>query len=705
MQPPIKGRGTADNREGRFESRHIEAVEDGWWRDEEIRAPATEVKAEVARSIIAHNSSPDIPFNQSINPYRGCEHGCVYCADGDTKILMANGSTKILGDLQVGDEIFGTVRRGWYRRYVKTRVLAHWRTRKPAYRVTLADGTEIIVSGDHRLLTERGWKFITGAEQGDERRPHLTTGNKLMGFGRISSPVPERDAREYRRGYLCGVIRGDGHLGVYRCARAGRPDEHQYRFRLAMIDNEALERTGQYLREFGIGTDRFLFQKERPNRQRSEAIRTSVRASIQAIGRLIQWPERRENDWIHGFVAGIFDAEGSFSGGILRIANTDGRIIEATTSSLAHLGFDAVVENARVDTPKPMRYVRIRGGLRENLRFFRFFNPSISRKRDISGQAVKSRADLGVVEIEPLEGERDLFDITTGTGDFIANGVVSHNCYARPTHAYVNLSAGLDFETKLFYKSNGAELLESELSKRNYRPETIHIGASTDPYQPIEREHRITRALLEVLWRSRHPFTITTKSHLVLRDLDLLQDLAKENLCYVMVSLTTLDEDLKRGLEPRAPSPAARLKAIAGLAKAGVPVGVLAAPMIPALNDHELERILEAAAGAGADVAGYVLLRLPFEVKDLFESWLRAHVPLRAEHVLSRIRATRGGELNDPRFGSRFKGRGVEAQLLTQRFEIACRRFQLNRRRQSDLNTKAFRVPVGAGGQLTLDGI
>jgi DNA repair photolyase len=605
MQPPIKGRGTGDNREGRFETRHIEAVEDGWWRDEEIRAPATEVRAEVARSIIAHNSSPDIPFNQSINPYRGCEHGCIYCADGDTKILMANGSTKVLGDLQVGDEIFGTVRRGWYRRYTKTRVLAHWRTRKPAYRVTLADGTEIIVSGDHRLLTERGWKFITGAEQGSERRPHLATGNKLMGFGRISSPVPER------------------------C----------------------------------------------------------------------------ERDWMHGFVAGIFDAEGSFSDGILRFANTDGRIIEAITSSLAHLGFDAVLENARVDTPKPIRYVRIRGGLPENLRFFRFFNPSISRKLDISGQAVKSRADLGVVEIEPLEGERDLFDITTGTGDFIANGVVSHNCYARPTHAYVNLSAGLDFETKLFYKSNGAELLESELSKRNYRPETIHIGASTDPYQPIEREHRITRGLLEVLWRFRHPFTITTKSHLVLRDLDLLQDLAKENLCYVMISLTTLDEDLKRGLEPRAPSPAARLKAIAGLAKAGVPVGVLAAPMIPALNDHELERILEAAAGAGADVAGYVLLRLPFEVKDLFESWLRAHVPLRAEHVLSRIRATRGGELNDPRFGARFKGRGVEAQLLAQRFEIACRRFQLNRRRHSDLNIKAFRVPVGAGGQLTLDGL
>jgi DNA repair photolyase len=709
MQSPIKGRGTGDNREGRFESRHVEATEDGWWREEEIRAPATEVRAEIARSIIAHNNSPDLPFSQSINPYRGCEHGCIYCADGSTAILMADGGTKMLADLTVGDEIFGTARRGWYRRYVRTRVLAHWQTRKRAYRITLADGTAVIVSGDHRLLTDRGWKFITGSQQGHERRPHLSTGNQLLGFGMVSSSapqsVPHRDTREYRRGYLCGVIRGDGHPAVYRCARAGRSNGDQHRFRLAMIDNEALERAGQYLGEFGVGTDRFLFQKERTNRQRMEAIRTGARASIEAIGRLIQWPERCARDWMHGFIAGIFDAEGSFSDGILRIANTDGRIIDATTSSLAHLGFDAVVDKSRMDTPKPVRYVRIRGGLREHLRFFRFCNPSIGRKRDISGQSVKSGADLRVVGIEPLSGERDLFDITTGTGDFVANGVISHNCYARPTHSYVNLSAGLDFETKLFYKDNAAELLESELSKRHYRAETIHLGASTDPYQPIEREHRVTRRLLEVLWRFRHPVTIITKSHLVLRDLDLLQQMAKERLCYVMVSLTTLDEDLKRGLEPRAPSPAARLKAIAGLAQAAVPVGVLAAPMIPALNDHELERILEAAADAGADVAGYVLLRLPYEVKDLFESWLRTHVPLRAEHVLSRIRAMRGGELNDPRFGARFKGTGVEARLLAQRFEIACRRFKLNRSRQVDLNTKAFRVPGDAGGQLSLEGL
>ncbi len=278
-------------------------------------------------------------------------------------------------------------------------------------------------------------------------------------------------------------------------------------------------------------------------------------------------------------------------------------------------------------------------------------------------------------------------------------------CYARPTHAYLNLSPGLDFETRLFYKSNAAEVLERELARPGYRPEVIHIGASTDPYQPIERDTRVTRGILEVLLRYRHPCTVITKGHLVLRDLDLLGALAKERLCRVMISLTTLDEALKRGLEPRAPSPAARLKAIAGLAQAGVPVGVFAAPMIPALNDHELERILEAAAGAGASVAAYVLLRLPREVEALFEDWLRAHAPLRAEHVLARVRAMRGGQLNDSRFGTRFKGEGVEAGLLARRFEVARRRLNLGRGRDEELNLGAFRVPPRTGDQLAFEGL
>lgn len=278
-------------------------------------------------------------------------------------------------------------------------------------------------------------------------------------------------------------------------------------------------------------------------------------------------------------------------------------------------------------------------------------------------------------------------------------------CFARPSHGYLNLSAGLDFETKLFYKENAVGLLEGELSRRGYRPDAINLGANTDPYQPIERRHRLTRGILEVLLRFRHPVTIVTKGHLVLRDLDLLQRLAADRLCRVMISLTTLDTELKRGLEPRAPSPQARLKAIEGLANAGVPVGVLAAPMIPALNDHELEGILQCAADAGAGSAAYTLLRLPYEVKELFERWLRDHRPLRAAHVLSRIKAMRGGGLSDSRFGERFTGEGVEAALLARRFEIACRRLGLGVGEKQRLNTAAFRVPVAAGGQLRLDGL
>ena len=273
-------------------------------------------------------------------------------------------------------------------------------------------------------------------------------------------------------------------------------------------------------------------------------------------------------------------------------------------------------------------------------------------------------------------------------------------CFARPTHAYLNLSPGLDFETRLFYKANAVELLERELSAPGYVPSVIQLGANTDPYQPIERELKLTRGLLEVLRRFGHPFTLVTKSHSVLRDVDVLVDMSKRGLCQVFVSLTTLDDELKRGLEPRAPSPVARLRAIRELSAAGVAVGVLAAPMIPAVNDHELERIITSAAQAGARGAGYVVLRLPNELKDLFEGWLRTHLPLRADHVLSRIRGMRDGRLNDAGFGSRFRGRGAEAQLLRQRFELLVRRLKLDGYPRPVLSCDQFRVPPRAGDQL-----
>jgi len=509
--PPRKGRGALSNPEGRFESKRVEVVDDGWSHDDATELPPlpTTVMAEQARSILTRNDSPDVGFDVSINPYRGCEHGCVYCMGGETRILMGDGTFKPLGELSPGDEIFGTEESGGYRRYVRTRVLAHWQTRKPAHRVQLADGTQLIASTDHRFLSENGWRFVAG-----QHRPHLTSNDTLVGFGE------------------------------------------------------------------------------------------SVRAAREVL--------------------------------------------------------------------------------------------------DDSVDAVESGAELSVAAIEPLAAERDLYDITTGTGDFIANGVVSHNCFARPTHSYVNLSPGLDFETKLFYKAGAAELLDAELRKRSYVCKPINLGASTDPYQPIEKKLKVTRSILEVLQRFRHPLTIVTKSGLVERDIDILGEMARDDLITVYVSITTLDAALKRTLEPRAPSPAARLQAVRRLRDAGVPVGVLVAPVIPAVNDAELEHIVAACAQAGAKTVGYVLLRLPYEVKDLFREWLETHMPLRAAHVMSLINSMRGGRDNDPRFGTRMKGEGPFADLIRTRFAAACRRHGLARTREVSLSTAHFRVPAPSHGQLSL---
>jgi DNA repair photolyase len=273
-------------------------------------------------------------------------------------------------------------------------------------------------------------------------------------------------------------------------------------------------------------------------------------------------------------------------------------------------------------------------------------------------------------------------------------------CYARTTHSYLDLSPGRDFETEIFYKPNAVELLRAELARPSHEPSAIAFGTNTDPYQPVERELGLTRRLLELLLEHKHAVTIVTKSALILRDLDLLRAFAEQDLAAVYVSVTTLDDELKRRMEPRTAGPKQRLATIRQLAAAGVPTGVMAAPVIPALNDHELEHILEAAAENGAGTAGYVLLRLPHEVKALFVEWLRAHYPDRAEHVLSLVRQIRGGALNDPEFGSRQRGFGPFAALLEARFEKARRRHGLTRK--IELATDKFVPPRPLRPQLDL---
>jgi DNA repair photolyase len=696
----FKGRGTLSNPVGRFERTNLEAVYDGWYTEEQPDSIATVLEPDRARGIISTNDSPDIPFEQSINPYRGCSHGCVYCIAGNTRLLMADGTTREIADIRVGDSIYGTAREGSYRRYVKTRVLAHWSVIKRAYRITLEDGTELVAGGDHRFLSDRGWKFVTGTECGAARRPHLTTATQLMGTGAFA-PSPGKNP-DYRSGYLCGLIRGDGMLGQYLLFREDGKWSEGHQARLAMSDVEALDRAQNWLNQAAVETKRFAFGASA--RRPLPAIPAQPRLSVARVHEVIAWPDLPTRSWRAGFLAGIFDAEGSYSCGILRISNTDLDILRWIRESLQALGFRFVIEPGRLGVDKSVLVVRLLGGLRECLRFFHSVDPAISRKRDISGQAVKSQAKLGVVCVEPLKGAMRLYDITTGTEDFIANGVVSHNCYARPSHAYMGLSSGLDFETRLFYKADAGRVLEQELARPGYVCKPITLGANTDPYQPDERNMKVTRAIVEVLARTRHPVSIITKGALILRDLDLLKDLARDNLVSVAVSVTTLDNDTKRVMEPRAASPQARLRAVRELNEAGVPTGVMVAPVVPAITDHEMEAILETAAQAGARWAAYVLLRLPYEIKDLFREWLMEHFPDRADHVMSLIREMRGGRENDPNFGSRMRGTGPIAELLRNRFKIACKRLDLNSAgREIPQPTHLFRPPVVAGSQFKLD--
>jgi DNA repair photolyase len=272
-------------------------------------------------------------------------------------------------------------------------------------------------------------------------------------------------------------------------------------------------------------------------------------------------------------------------------------------------------------------------------------------------------------------------------------------CYARPSHGYLNLSAGIDFETKLFAKTNAAELLRRELAKPGYVCSPINLGANTDPYQPIERRYRITRSILEVLAEHNHPCTIISKNALIERDLDLLVPMARANLVHAFVSVTSLDNRLSSTLEPRASAPHRRLEAVAKLNQEGVPCGVMVAPIIPMVTDRHIEHIVERAAAAGAKGAGYTILRLPYELKDLFREWLALNVPERAEHVMSLIQQMRGGRDNDPRFGSRMRGEGEFAELIRQRFHLACRKHGIGRGRDIVLDRSKFAPPREASPQ------
>jgi DNA repair photolyase len=557
-----------------------------------------EVRAKSALNRVPEASQ--VPFRWTINPYRGCTHACVYCLEGSTPILMADGRTKPLVDVCPGDSIYGTVRDRFYRRYVITQVLDHWSTVKPAYRVALEDGTELVTSGDHRFLTLNGWKHVVGAEPGRPRRAHLTRNDRMMGVGRFASGPENSDG--YRRGYVCGMDRADSRL---------------------LADPEASRRLMDYLPR----PARTAFELAQAWSPAAPSSALDSESDDDPVCEMVEWPETPGEDWCKGFLSGMFDAQGSHSRSGLQISHEDREVIDWTAWCFWRLGFKTVTDEPGRRSGR--QSVRLLGGVRERLRFMHTTDPATTSKCNLAGLTVKSNARLRVASIEPLGVELPLYDITTGTGDFIANGVVSHNCFARPTHKFLDMNAGRDFEREIVVKVNVPEVLRRDLARPSWKGEHVALGTNTDPYQWVEGRYKLMPGIWEAFRDFRNPCSVLTKSPLLLRDLPLMKEVAEVAPITASLSVPTLEEKAWRATEPRTPHPRARIEAVAELNRAGIPAGVLVAPLMPGINDapEQVERILELCAEAGAVHVGGIALHLRGDVRGIFMDWLRSQRP------------------------------------------------------------------------------
>ncbi|WP_205649436.1 intein-containing Rv2578c family radical SAM protein [Agromyces sp. LHK192] len=581
----------------------------------------------LAKSALNHVPGQSaMPFAWTINPYRGCSHACAYCLDPATPITMSDGRQKPLSEIRVGDEVVGTQLQGSYRRFTASTVLAKWTTRKPAYRISLADGTKIVASGDHRFLTERGWKYVVGSARGPGTRPHLTLNNSLLGFGTRGVGVTSIETSEYMRGYLTGMIRGDGMMIRREYTRRSGGGNRVSLFRLALADGEGLERTERYLAAFGISVHRYEFAPATSTRRAMAAIRTARSAHFDQIVELIEWPSQPGVEWQAGFLGGVFDAEGSCSRGVLRIANSDETILRAIEDGLAAYSLPFVREAPRTNG---VANVRLRGGLAARNAFFAVAQPAITRKMSLLGGAVKTMADLRVVAIEQLDGERELIDITTTTGDFIAAGVVSHNCFARPTHEYLDLDAGDDFDRQIIVKVNVADVLKKEVARPSWRHEPVALGTNTDPYQRAEGRYSLMPGIIDALASSGTPLSVLTKGTLLRRDLPLLAAAAEHVPVDLAMSIAVYDDELQQSVEPGTPSTKARLQTVTAVRDAGFDCGVFLMPVLPYLTDTRahLDDAVRRAKAAGATHVTWAALHLRGSVKPWFMQWLEREHP------------------------------------------------------------------------------
>lgn len=691
----MRARGTSRNPANRFETLRytrtapeLGAGDAGVWDDEEPEPdsdPRTVLLADASRSIVATNASPDVGFDASVNPYRGCEHGCAYCLGGNTRILYADMVWRPLGEVRVGDLLVGFDEEcpaGRTRKLRPAMVEAVWWSKKPTLRL-ITRNSEVVATAEHRWLQGRDFRW--------SQTDRLAAGRQLRHMPVVSEEAIDDD---YRVGYVAGLSLGDGTFRYqpgWRSSRLGFPAAY---WRVALVDLEPLERLVDFLARFGVPA--FV----RPFDAGKGGLRPMRKVEIRSLERLavvsrMLTAEIESRSYRRGFVAGFFDAEGCNSTS-LRFSQVDIGVLERVRRYSGSLGFEFKIE------PRPERVsmLRLVGSVQDRIRFFGVLRPAIRRKRD---RLFGRMPPLAPEHVEAVErgAPTDVVDIQTSTGTFYAEGLATHNCYARPTHETLGFSAGLDFETRILVKRDAPELLARRLAAPSWRPQTLALSGVTDPYQPAERRLELTRRCLRVLADFRNPVVVVTKSWLVTRDLDVLAELAGEGAASVLISVTSLDATLQHRLEPRASRPAKRLAAIERLAAAGIPVGVLVAPVIPGLTDQEIPAILQRAADAGAGFAGKVLLRLPHGVKELFADWLGRHAPERREKVLSRLRALHQGRLYDARFGRRQRGTGVFAEQIDALFDLARRRAGLGQR-GPELSTASFRRPAGA--QLALFG-